>query len=104
GGGADVLEDDVAVDAAGEGADRAAEALDLVEVALAGVGVGQRELAPVEGGGGAQLAHQVDLVVRGDDRDRVRPVQRAQLHRERPQAAAGAPDQHVVAGPDPGPV
>src|SRR6185312_16655814 len=39
-----------------------------------------------------------------DDRDRVRAVQRAQLHRERAQAAAGAPDEHVVAGPDPGPV
>ena len=61
---ADVLEHDVAVDAAGGLADRLAEALDLVEVALARVGVVQRELAPVEHRLGPQLAHQPALVVR----------------------------------------
>ena len=87
---------------AGRGPHRLAEALDLVEDALAGVRVGQRELAAVDDGGGAQLADQLDLVVGGDNGDGVGPEQRAQLHRERAQPAAGAPHQHVVAGLDAG--
>ena len=94
---ADVLEHDVAVDAAGGLADRLAEALDLGEVGLAG-GVGERVVAPVDDRVRAEAAAEVGLVLARDDGDRVRAVQPAELDRHRAEPAARAPHEHVVPG------
>ena len=94
---ADVLEDDVAVDAAGGLADRLAEALDLVEVRLAVV-VREGVVAPVDDRVRPQAAAEIGLVLARDDRDRIRAVEPAELDRHRAEPAARAPHEHVVAG------
>ncbi len=45
--------------------------------------------------------HVVALAFVGDDADRVGAGRRAELHAEHAEAAGGAPDQHVVARPQP---
>ena len=93
-----MLEHDVGVAPAGGGADRLAEPLHLGDVRLARVAVDEVELAPVDHGRGAEALAEVDLVLGRDDRDGVRAVQAAELQRHRPEPAAGAPHEHVVAG------
>src|SRR6185369_9962123 len=104
---AGMLEDEIDVIAlAGDTPDRLAEfaalfhigviALDIVDIGELAPAV---EIIAVDDALGAQRHDEIALALIRDDTDGVRAGGRNELDRHRAEAAGGAPDQHVMAGP-----
>src|SRR5581483_4844245 len=103
-----MLEDEIDVVAlAGEFPDRLAELAHLLHVlaeAACGIDVGETapaiELLAVDDAFGAELHDEITLLVLGNDGNRIGTRGGDELDRHRAQAAGGAPDEHVVPGPE----
>src|SRR5882672_11818207 len=98
-----MLEHDVDVALAGDLPDRLAELARLLDPGVVFRRVHGGHLAPAgeilanDDALGTELHHIVALGLVRDDADRIRARGRRELHAENPEAAAPAPDQHVVA-------
>src|SRR5919202_5137565 len=105
-----MLEDDVHVVAlAGDVPDGLAEAARLLEpvVVFRRIHLGHLtpafEVLAVDDALGAEAHDEIGLGVIRDDADRIGAGRGAELHAEEAEAARGAPDQHIVARPQPVP-
>src|SRR5215468_3601413 len=89
---------------AGDVPDRLAEFPRVLDPTLVFRRADLRHLAPaveilaINDALGAESEHVLPLALIGDDADGVGARRRANLHAKHPQAARGAPDQHVITG------